>query len=185
MRVKALPRSKAKTAYDLIGELITEILAEPARLYMDNWVVSYKNRVFMRFYGGWTSDKTAALNNGYDNMLDAKGPACGTVGCAAGWICLLRGDVPAIDVVDNHRAFEHLFGQPYLFPSRRPPVVSALDDIFHSSPSGEYGTKKYVNGVVKRLRDYRKEFATELKTYTLPKITRRSKKQIDELLATV
>jgi hypothetical protein len=65
MKLQPIPRSKAKTAYGLISDVIRAILAEPKRADME---------VFA------------------DHVdPDDGGPACGTVGCFAGWVCLLRG----------------------------------------------------------------------------------------------
>lgn len=63
MALKALPRSKAKTAWGLMVDVKKAILADP-------------KRADMRVY-----ENPLAPQNG--------GPACGTVGCIAGWVAIL------------------------------------------------------------------------------------------------
>lgn len=65
-----IPKSKAKTAYDLLSEVIALIRAEPKR-YNQN-----------RFIGRQGEAPTGAAPIGY--------PACGTVGCVAGWVATLK-----------------------------------------------------------------------------------------------
>lgn len=63
----ALPRSRAKTAWGLLQDVKRAILAEPRRINMGLFV-----------------DTTA------DQLLpENKVPACGTVGCFAGWVSIL------------------------------------------------------------------------------------------------
>ena len=67
----AMPVSKAKTAYGLLSEIRKLILAEPNRY----------------FQGAWRLTK--------DNLTeDEKMPACGTIGCVAGWVDVLKSKRP-------------------------------------------------------------------------------------------
>lgn len=66
----AMPKSKAKTAYGLLSEIRQIILDEPKR---------YDQR--------YTLTIGAACEIGYG----FEAPACGTVGCVAGWTVALRG----------------------------------------------------------------------------------------------
>lgn len=65
----ALPKSKAKTAYGLLTEIRALILAEPLRYNQYDWLSRKAEHHF--------------VPNGY--------PACGTVGCVAGWVSTLAG----------------------------------------------------------------------------------------------
>lgn len=66
-----IPKSKAKTAYGLLSEVRTLILAEPLRY----------NQV------SWLERQSEAIET------ETVFPACGTVGCVAGWVStLVRGD---------------------------------------------------------------------------------------------
>ena len=64
-RLQAIPRSKAKTAWGLCQDVIRAIKKDPKRANM-----SVFSEVFLPEDGG---------------------PACGTIGCLAGWICRLAG----------------------------------------------------------------------------------------------
>lgn len=66
MAKNAMPVSKAKTAYGLLSEIRKLIIEEPKRY--DQW--------------GWRR---------LLSQSDAFAPACGTVGCVGGWICVLKG----------------------------------------------------------------------------------------------
>ena len=77
-RLQAIPRSKAKTAWGLCQDVIRTIKEEPKRVDM---------AVF-----------TANL------LPQNGGPACGTIGCLAGWICHLaeKPGTHANDIVAKH-----------------------------------------------------------------------------------
>lgn len=63
-KLATIPRSKAKTAWGLCADVIRAIQAEPKRANMGT------------FGRSWPPEEG--------------GPPCGTVGCFAGWLCLLR-----------------------------------------------------------------------------------------------
>lgn len=63
-----LPVSKAKTAYGLLSEIAALAIAEPKRIRMSKWLATQT----VKDYG-------------------ASAPACGTVGCIAGWGAVLVG----------------------------------------------------------------------------------------------
>lgn len=64
MKNRLIPKSKAKTAYGLLSEISALILAEPKRYNQDTWR--------------------------YSQSPSDGGPACGTVGCIAGWVATLK-----------------------------------------------------------------------------------------------
>lgn len=66
---QAIPRSRAKNAYDLVSDVIAAIRAEPRRVDMTRYIGD------------------AALVQ----KVASRRPACGTVGCFAGWVSLLKG----------------------------------------------------------------------------------------------
>lgn len=68
---KSIPKSRAKTAYGLLSEIRALILAEPKR---------YDQTTFI-----------ARENDAWSFVLGLKMPACGTVGCVAGWVATLKG----------------------------------------------------------------------------------------------
>lgn len=69
-----LPKSKAKTAYGLLSDVRRVILAEPKRYNQTFWIarLNGKNNAF-----------------GLDPQIEPV-PACGTVGCIAGWVATLK-----------------------------------------------------------------------------------------------
>lgn len=71
MAKNAMPVSKAKTAYGLLSEIRKLILEEPKRYDQGTW-----GRV----------GEHAAYYYGKEHV-----PACGTVGCVAGWVSALKG----------------------------------------------------------------------------------------------
>ena len=64
-RVVRIPRSKATNAYDLLSEIQDLIRTEPKRYNQNIWLRRVKRG-------------------------EAKRPACGTVGCVAGWVVALK-----------------------------------------------------------------------------------------------
>ena len=79
MRLKKIPLSNATTAWDLLKDVKRAITEEPKRASM---------RVYRQ-----------------EILPNKGGPACGTVGCFAGWVSLLAG-TPDRDPfsVDDHNA---------------------------------------------------------------------------------
>lgn len=69
MSKSLIPKSKAKTAYSLLSEIAKLIIAEPKR---------YNQERFLTVRGG-----REQAPRGF--------PACGTVGCVAGWVAALKG----------------------------------------------------------------------------------------------
>lgn len=70
---KKIPVSRAKTAYGLLSEVIKLILEEPLR---------YNQGVWLLQQGGDPLDAEYDAPQGF--------PACGTVGCVAGWVTTLK-----------------------------------------------------------------------------------------------
>jgi hypothetical protein len=65
---KFMPTTKAKNAYELLGDVCKAILAEPRRYYQDKWGII---------------GKTEIVKSGFEP------PVCGTMGCVAGWCVAL------------------------------------------------------------------------------------------------
>lgn len=68
--VSALPKSKAKNAYDLLSEISALIIEEPKR---------YNQGIYVS-RAGKDGDPYYAY------------PSCGTIGCVAGWVTTLRSE---------------------------------------------------------------------------------------------
>jgi hypothetical protein len=69
--VKRVPKSNAKTAYGLLSEVRRLIVDEPKR-YNQGDTISFREHT-----DGWS-------------VAYGKWPACGTVGCVAGWVTTLK-----------------------------------------------------------------------------------------------
>lgn len=67
MKTTKIPKSRAKTAYGLLGEIRALALDEPKRMEMCSWGGVVGNARFRR-----------------------EAPACGTVGCIGGWVNVLH-----------------------------------------------------------------------------------------------
>jgi hypothetical protein len=149
-----VPRSRATNAYELLDEVVRVIEAEPRRLNMGNWIFmpSYVERELI--------------------------PACGTVGCVAGWIVLLW-DGPRAAFADRQnvptRALQLMGsdGFPYsslggdlnrLFDGA---VVRNADADLEEVEVAEPGDEDYVKLVVQRIREFQDEHEEFLKHRTL------------------
>lgn len=75
-RLAPIPRIRTKTitAADLLRRIRDIVLEEPKRLDMDRWVTMFRGSTL------------GAID---DRRVDKHGPACGTVGCIAGWGAVL------------------------------------------------------------------------------------------------
>jgi hypothetical protein len=73
-----MPVSKAKTAYGLLSEIRKLILEEPKRYDQSSWLLNDED-MFGFKYG---SEAAVAV------------PACGTIGCVAGWVTVLKRRKP-------------------------------------------------------------------------------------------
>lgn len=86
----ALPVSRAKNAYQLLGEIRKLILEEPKRYRQSIW--------------------------GHRNLKGPDAPACGTQACVAGWTCVLK--VPSLSLDDgatvNYLQVPHVIAQTIL-----------------------------------------------------------------------
>lgn len=96
-KTSLIPKSKAKTAYGLLSEIVALIRDEPRRL-----------------------DMSMPLDTDAKNAYELA-PSCGTVGCVAGWAVMLRGNPNAkipittqgADILGIPNAVVDLF---YVFP---------------------------------------------------------------------
>lgn len=140
---KTIPTSRAKTAWGLIKDVMRAMENEPKRMNM-------------RYY----------INT--DPDLSEKGlPVCGTTGCFAGWISLLRRGR------SDWRALGHahaLLGSDirYMIEKRGSGHIHVFDcgdDI-----PGNPGTARYMRGVLRRIRRFMKVNEKALKARKLPPI---------------
>ncbi len=138
MKLKAIPLSRAKTAWGLLQDVKRRMLEEPKRVEMDNWVEK--------------------------RHPEDGGPACGTVGCFAGWVCLLKGKPRG----KSPTAMRILGANcDYVMPSTIDSYWGS-DSVFTDSQSGgdikgKQGTMTYARSVVKRIDGFMKRNKAKLK----------------------
>jgi hypothetical protein len=130
----ALPKSTAKTAYGLLSEIRRLILAEPLRYNQ----------------GAWLTFRDAGRV--YDQA-----PACGTVGCVAGWVCALKADDPGA-VEQRWRGVED-------FARRTLRLTERLsDELFNGDVAGvDYQTKGHARRGARHIARFQKRYAAQLK----------------------
>lgn len=138
-----LPRSRARTAYELLSEICKLIIAEPLRYDQGSYIirpddVRYRTRQF---------------------------PACNTIGCVAGWVCTLRlkDRFSYVDIVDLATG---ILG---LNPSQTKELFAAAPDIFWNGfcdmiPAQ---TKEHAEAGVKHIKAFQKKYEEQLKTKRL------------------
>lgn len=151
MRMTATPRSKAKNAYDLLNDVITVVREEPKRLFMGEWVRAFRE------------PEAASMDWDYKTGKAVPGPACGTVGCVADWLVVLKRTGNTIE--DLYEMVGSISGRA---ASLLGEDLDGCDELFGGTvddASGEevqYGTQKYVAQVVKRIRAYQKDHKERL-----------------------
>lgn len=145
MKTKSLiPKSRAKTAFGLLSEIRRLILAEPKRYNQERYIA--------RVGGRNDADEI-------DPEIYPKGaPACGTVGCVAGWVATLKhGDafayletagMAAASLGLTHIQAGELFGG------------DALDQLIgNACPQ----TKAYAQAGAAHIARFQKKYAQQLK----------------------
>jgi hypothetical protein len=164
----ALPRSDAENPYDLITDVIACIEQEPKRLNMGDWIC--------RGY-----DLTIMLRR--VNALKKKtitGPPCGTAACFGGWLVLLHDGqhIPGSIEVRAARLLDEISTQKGYDRDDEGEDAGRLttegQGLFSPhviDKDGEpirYGSRAYVQAVIKRIRKYQRVNAKALKAATLP-----------------
>lgn len=139
-KLKALPRSKAKTAWGLLRDVRKAILEEPKRANMRTSIA--------------------------DRHPHEGGPACGTVGCIAGWTTILAGKDH--DFQNTIRRARMILGQTldYYTVGRGDTIFGR--DVFNSGEGDRCqntrpGTQAHADAVVKRLDKFMRINATALR----------------------
>ena len=137
-RLQAIPRSKAKTAWGLCQDVIRAIKKEPKRADMAVFAASLLPQ------------------NG--------GPACGTIGCLAGWICLLAGK-PSMRV--SASAASHIIdpeGQLHYYTAGRQNFYVFNSGDGDSCATTSPGSRAHAHAVVLRMKKFMRINETKLKT---------------------
>lgn len=148
----SIPLSTAKTAWGLLQDVKRAILNEPKRARM-----------------------TCYVRTGVTPMYDADAPACGTVGCFAGWISLLADANPRSRYVQNNAddIAMNLLGRNLNYELRRarPTLYGDNNSTFHVFNAGQGDgcgttipqTKAHARAVVRRISRFMKQNQWKLK----------------------
>lgn len=133
-----LPRSRAKTAYQLLDEVKKVIIEEPKRYDQGDFGVDYRNT--------WEPGERPDL------------PICGTVACVAGWMVVLRGGSLNDTTTGVSERAEQLMGYD----------IDTSHLFGGGVVSGESGGKTHAQNGVKHITAFQKAHAKELKARILP-----------------
>lgn len=148
MKLAPIPTSKAKTAWGLLQDVKRAILKEPKRANMQCYV---------------------------DTQLPKDGgPACGTVGCFAGWVTLLSGYKPRGHVrSDADDIARDILGDcNYHTVGRVDPWLGRAGFVFNGGEGDacshtEPGTAQHATAVVKRIDNFMRVNRQQLKSRKL------------------
>ncbi len=140
MRLKKIPVSKATTAWGLLRDVKRAITEEPKRANMGTY---------------------CCLQSPKNN-----GPRCGTVGCFAGWVELLRGYEPvrvtghflAMDILGNDLDYDTVDGGWLVFNAGEGDACDTT----------RYGTRAHARAVVQRINKFMRVNEIALKARQLP-----------------
>ena len=160
--------SDATNAYDLLTDVIEQIVGDPRRFQMDIW--GERGNLFT-----------------YYNKNHYNAPRCGTAACVAGWVVFLRE--PAADrLMNGNQACDILIGEEPLLQfdetadgftteskealDRYRHIRLDLNQMFYSVPHDENavcipeGTQAHVDYMVPKIRQFQERYADLLKART-------------------
>jgi hypothetical protein len=152
---KLIPTAKANNAYDLCLEVIDAMLEEPKRVNMGYFCLLV----------GQGEEHASHYEVG-------QAPACGTIGCFAGWVNLITFDR---NVANNHAQD---LAKAVLGEGLRYRFAGANGRLYHyfnagggdgilNNPDAKPGTSEYAIAVVQRIRRFMKVNAKALKARTI------------------
>ncbi len=164
VRWAAAPRSKAKNAYDLLDDVCKVILEEPKRYDQGDWIVSIASDY---------STPAAAVKCQTPYPI----PACGTIGCVAGWTALLARPTIAVHV---DRLDAQVMGDAVrILGINRGQATRLFDggavrnqwrqDFGNNKKFPMTGTMGYAKLGVAHIREFMKDYADQLRAH---KVTR-------------
>jgi len=140
-QLKLIPRSTATNAYDLMADVVKVIRDEPKRMDMSTFT-----RLKMKF------------------VPKARRPACGTIGCVAGWMVMLTmSDEHLWEIRDAGLMSEWRAQQ--LLPSS---VRGAASRLFYSMVhAGDDGTPAYAEEVITLIEAFMRDHEAALRAHVL------------------
>lgn len=124
-----LPTSRAKTAYGLLSDVCRVIVAEPKR-YAQSIYIERANEPFKQF---------------------DEHPACGTIGCVAGWVATLK----------TQRRFRY-HETPVIAKERLGINEGQAMELFGESVAGVAQTMRHAHNGVAHIRKFQKKYRAQL-----------------------
>lgn len=156
-----IPRSQAHNSYELLQEVKAAVLAEPRRVIMEEWLC-----------------KTPVMIHNTETGKDEETrlPACGTVGCIAGWMTLLKAsrfertdeNYNDLRIHASDRALDFLPSSVYLQARRL--FWGTIEDpssLYPFPPKELYGTDEYVTHVAANIDRFCRAHEAELRAHAL------------------
>lgn len=146
MSLITTPRSDAECAYDLLEDIIKAIDEEPKRIRMGDWLVR--------------------TNESPEYLKEHDLPACGTVGCIAGWATVLKPDADE-RYWDVEGSAAELLGL----------TADQVSHLFYYFPAvvGEdstAGTREYADKVIAHIREFMAANMAQLVERQIPHVYR-------------
>jgi hypothetical protein len=167
-----LPVSKATNLYDLLDDVVTAAEEEPKRFDQGWWIGRYPTVT-------WPPNSCITAH-----IRDIGAPACGVVGCTAGWIVVLSGNLPntldwnnpdvgsfvrnvaarmlgRVDVEGIGRDISSLFGG--LVHEKDDLLFTEKYDKWNPGEIVERGDSRYIPLVVARIRGFQRKYEEGLR----------------------
>lgn len=147
VKLAPTPRSNATNAYELLNDVCRVVLEEPKRAYMTTYISAFQD------------PSTAKIG----------GPACGTVGCIAGWVGILKRPRGAQNG-DDVRGYDESGCRNTMDERAEGLLGLSTDDLFTSdlydtagaTTEYTYGTRDYARAVVRKIRAFQKQHRAQL-----------------------
>lgn len=138
MSKNAMPVSKAKTAYGLLSEIRKLILEEPKRYNQTDWLRTGK----------------------VTKMIYRDGaPACGTVGCVAGWVIALKANPKKVDMYELPTIAGRILGIKGDYD-----YGGQVRELFHSDAAGvREDISTHAERGAEHIAKFQKKYAKQLK----------------------
>lgn len=155
MKFSLIPKSRAKNSYELLNDVVKVMREEPKRVRFGDWLMTFAGNKFSKDV-----------------------PACGTIGCIAGWCIAVRA--PSANILEEIELQQNSHESPRQIAHRLFPLdlKSEVDDLFgvtiwstYSNVEGTPGTHEHARSVIRRIRQFQKSHTRALKEFSLkPKL---------------
>jgi hypothetical protein len=154
---KALPIFKGKTVYRLLTFIKKLVNAEPKRINM--CYVLMKGTGIQQVAADRLARNEHRAQLGLKLLRPLKTPACGTVGCIAGWSDVVTGFAQDDNIRND--GYYHEIGQ------RLGLTNGQIDELFmpnHLVSSQNHQTRRHANAVITHITKFQKKYRQQLTT---------------------